>query len=92
MERGAVRAVVIEEAEALDSAKELVRGRIKDASRWKVASARERKMQLRQGPSRVGWEVNFRRRPDKGAEKDWRTIEGVMVFVDGDSGRAELLR
>jgi hypothetical protein len=83
---------MIDEATALQSAKVLVQDRIKDAERWNVASARERKMQLRQGPSRVGWEVNFRRRPDKGAEQDWRTIEGVMVFVDGATGRAELLR
>jgi hypothetical protein len=83
---------VIEQEVAVASATVVIRERIRDARRWKVASSRERKMQYRSAPPRLGWEVNFRRRPDKGAEKDWRTIEGVMVFVDGETGRAELLR
>ena len=76
---------------AEDSATKLVRARIRDGESWDLAGSRETKMQTRQGYRR-GWILTFRRQPDPGAEKDWRTTVGITVFVDGTTGAAELLR
>jgi hypothetical protein len=69
----------------------LVQARIKDAARWDLATTRKGRMQTRLG-YRAGWTLTFKRRPDAGEEKDWRTTIGVTVFVDGGTGVAELVR
>ena len=83
--------VEVEVAAAERSATELIRRRISDGDRWDLAGTRDTKMQTRQG-YRLGWIMTFRRQPDPGAEKDWRTTVGVTVFVDNTTGAAELLR
>ncbi|MEA2647145.1 MAG: hypothetical protein QOE92_2228 [Chloroflexota bacterium] len=59
--------------------------------RWKLTETREGKFQTRIGSYR-GWFVTFKRRPDKGEERDWRTTDGIGVFVHGDTGKAEMVR
>ncbi|HEV3235182.1 MAG TPA: hypothetical protein VG329_11600 [Candidatus Dormibacteraeota bacterium] len=78
-------------AKAEKSGTALVLARVKDGDRWDLADTKETRMQTRQG-YRLGWILTFRRRPDPGEEKDWRTTIGITVFVDGSTGVAELLR
>jgi hypothetical protein len=82
----------VEFDEAKQRASVLFGERIKDAKRWTLGETRFGTLQSRRGPSRKGWFVTFHRKPDPGQESDWRTTMGIGVFVDGDSGAAEMLR
>jgi hypothetical protein len=72
-------------------AREYFQQKVRDADEWDLAETREGKFQTRQSSS-TGWFITFRRRPDPGGEGDWRTTLGIVVFVDGQSGRAEMIR
>ena len=77
--------------EAKARARVLFEQRVASHKRWKLADVREGKFQTRMG-SYKGWFVTFKRRPDKGEERDWRTVDGIGVFVHGDTGKTEMVR
>jgi hypothetical protein len=65
--------------------------RVKDADRWDPELTRSGTFHTRRGRFE-GWFITFHRQPDAGEEQDWRTTLGIEVFVDGTSGRAEMMR
>jgi hypothetical protein len=81
----------IDDAEARARAQVLFEQRVPSHCRWKLTEVREGKLQTRMGSYR-GWFVTYKRRPDKGEERDWRTTDGIGVFVHGDTGKAEMVR
>lgn len=79
------------EADATARARVLFEQRVPSHDRWNLTTVKEGRFQTRMGSYR-GWFVTFKRRPDRGEERDWRTTDGIAVFVHGDTGKAEMVR